>query len=725
MFRVAKYLKRSLPAVLLVVLLLIVQAFCDLSLPAYTSDIVNVGIQQGGIEDPVPDTLRKDSLDTLLLLMPGESAQLVQGAYGQAENGVASLISGADREALSLPMGKSMLLASMLGGGSAELGEMQEVSSQLTQALGLPEGADPLAAFAAMPEEARHSALAAIYEKLDAIPESIVLQSAVSYVKAEYAAQGIDMVALQNNYILIAGLKMLGLALASMAATILVCLLAARISATVGRDLRDQMYSKVLSFSGAEIGKFGSASLITRNTNDVQQVQMLVVMMLRIVFYAPILGIGGIFKVFSTNTSMAWIIAVAFAAILLVVVLLFSFAMPKFKSMQKLVDKLNLVSREILTGLPVIRAFGTQRHEEKRFDKANQNLKKTNLFVNRTMSLMMPVMMLIMNLIAVLIVWNGAHSIDGGAMQVGDMMAFIQYTMQIIMAFLMISMVSVMLPRAAVSATRIDEVLATEPSVRDPQSPEPFDDEKKGVVEFKNVSFRYPGSDENTLSDISFTALPGQTTAFIGSTGSGKSSLVNLIPRFFDATEGQIFVDGKDVRRVRMKELRARLGYVPQKAVLFSGTIESNIKYSEQPVSNEAMQTAAEIAQATEFIDGKKRKFQSPISQGGSNVSGGQKQRLCIARAIAPGPEIYIFDDSFSALDFKTDAALRAALKEKTAGSTVLLVAQRIGTIMDAEQIIVLDEGRIAGKGTHKELLKSCDVYRQIALSQLSEEELA
>ena len=557
------------------------------------------------------------------------------------------------------------------------------------------------------------------------MPESIVTQRAVLYVKDEYKAIGMDTDALQNQYVLLAGAKMLGGALLSMAVTILVSLLAARVAAALGQELRGRVFRRVVDFSNAEFDRFSTASLITRSTNDIQQIQMLFVMLLRIVFYAPIMGVGGVVKVLNTNTSMAWIIGVAVLAIIAVVLVLFAVAMPKFNLMQKLVDKLNLVTREILTGLPVIRAFSTEKHEEERFDTANKNLTKTGLFVNRAMSCMMPVMMLIMNGVSLLIVWNGGHGIQNGDMQIGDMMAFIQYTMQIVMSFLMICMMSIMWPRASVSAKRIEEVIETEPSIRDPQRPLPFDETKKGLVEFQNVSFRYPGADENVLENISFTAKPGETTAFIGSTGSGKSTLINLIPRFYDVSEGQILVDGTDIRQVNQHDLRSRIGYVPQKGVLFSGTIESNIKYGNTEAGDDVMVQAAQTAQAEEFISLKPDTYGAEISQGGTNVSGGQKQRLSIARAIAVHPEIYIFDDSFSALDYKTDVALRRALKEQTAESTVIIVAQRISTILHAEQILVLDEGKIVGRGTHQELMESCEEYRQIAESQLSKEELA
>ena len=517
---------------------------------------------------------------------------------------------------------------------------------------------------------------------------------------------------------------MLGIAILSMFVTIIVTFLAAKVAATLGKTLRNNVYEKVMSFSNEEMKKFSTASLITRSTNDIQQIQMMMVMILRFIFYAPMMAMMGIFKVINTNVSMSWIIAVAVICIVFLLGIIFTFVMPKFKLVQKLVDKLNLVSREIITGIMPIRAFSNQKHEEERFEKANGDLTKVNIFVNRIMSCMMPAMMLVMNLIAVLIVYKGTYSIDAGTMQVGDMMAFIQYTMQIIMSFLVIGMMSVMIPRASVSAGRICEVIETEPTIEDPESAKEFSGNKKGVVEFKNVSFKYPDAEEEILSDISFTAKPGETTAFIGSTGSGKSTLINLIPRFFDVTEGQILVDGADIREVTQKDLRDKIGYVPQKGILFTGTIASNLRYGNTNATDEQIREAAEIAQATEFIDSKPEGFDTEIAQGGTNVSGGQKQRLSIARAIAKNPEIYIFDDSFSALDLKTDAALRKALKKKTGDSTVLIVAQRISTILHAEQIIVLDEGRIVGKGTHEELLKNCEVYKQIALSQLSKEEL-
>ena len=575
-----------------------------------------------------------------------------------------------------------------------------------------------------MPQEQKQAFVSEIEKKTEELPDTITEQAAVNYVKEAYADLGIDMDELQFRYLFSTGAKMIGLAFLGMVASVLVGFLASRVGAATGRDLRGRVFKKVVGYSSNEFDHFSTASLITRSTNDIQQVQFIIVMLLRIVLYAPILAIGGIVQVFQTNVSMSWIIGLAVVLIVLVVLVLFAVAMPKFKSLQKLVDKVNLVMREILTGLPVIRAFSKEKHEEKRFDKANMDLMKTNLFVNRAMTFMMPIMMLIMNGISVLIMWSGAKGINDGQMQVGDMMAFIQYTMQIIMGFLMICMLSVMLPRAAVAADRVDEVLSSRTVIHDPKTPKKFEEKQKGVLTFDHVSFKYPGADENVLEDITFTAKPGETTAIIGSTGSGKSTLVNLIPRFYDVTDGSIRLDGTDIREVTQHDLRDKLGYVPQKGLLFSGDIASNIMFGNPEGGGQEMKEAAQIAQATEFIEAKPNKYESPISQGGSNVSGGQKQRLSIARAIAKRPEVFIFDDSFSALDFKTDVALRKALKKRTKESTVLIVAQRISTILNAEQIIVLDDGKIAGIGTHKELLRNCEVYKQIAASQLSEKEL-
>ena len=586
------------------------------------------------------------------------------------------------------------------------------------------ENIDMFTLLESIPKQQKDTMIEEMDKKLVDLPDAMISQGAVSFVKSEYEKIGIDTGNLQTKYIINTGLIMIGITILGVIAAILVGFLASRVGASLGRTLRSKTFEKVMKFSSKEMTEFSTASLITRSTNDIQQIQMMTVMMLRMVFFAPFMALGGIYKVLNTNTSMTWIIGVAVLGVVVIVIILFTTVMPKFKVLQNLVDKLNLVTREILTGLQVIRAFSTEKFEEDRFDKANKDLTKVNMFVNRIMSCMMPAMMLIMNAISVLIVWVGSQNIDTGAMQVGDMMAFIQYTMQIVMSFLMISMISVMLPRAAVSANRINEVLEKEIVIKEDNVPEKFDEDKKGMVEFKNVSFKYPDADEEILHDINFIAKPGQTTAFIGSTGSGKSTLINLIPRFHDVTQGEILVDGHNIKNVSIHDLRDKIGYIPQKGILFSGTINSNLKYGKKDANEEDVEKAARIAQALDFINDKEDKFESEISQGGSNVSGGQKQRLSIARAIAKDPEIFIFDDSFSALDFKTDAKLRKALKEEIKDSTILIVAQRISTILDAEQIIVLDEGRVVGKGTHKELLKNCEIYKEIALSQLSKEEL-
>ena len=719
MLKLVKYLKKSAGIIVVIIALLFLQAYCDLSLPSYTSDIINVGIQQGGIEDAVPSQIRDESLKQLFLFMTTKEQQVVQKHYEQKEDGIWELkdVTKDEREELNSIFAQPMMIALTLSADSEETKQMKEQMQ-------LPEGVSILDAMMQMPQEQLDQMKGQMTEQIENMPEMMVDQASISYVKAEYEAQDMDLDQLQNNYMKITGVKMVAMALVIMLASVSVAFLSCRVAAGFARDVREDVYKKVVSFSNAEFNKFSTASLITRSTNDVQQIQLVMSLIFRIVLYAPILGIGGFMKVLNTNTSMAWIIGVAVGAILLVVLVLFAVAMPRFKRLQTLIDKMNLVTREILTGLSVIRAFSTEKHEEKRFEDANQTLTKTNLFVNRCMTFMMPTMMLIMNLITLLIVYVGAHSIDDGLMQVGDMMAFIQYTMQIIMSFLMLTMMSIMLPRASVSGTRISEVLHTPLTIHDPEKDKIKEESKESSVEFKHVSFAYPGASENVLTDLNFVAKHGETTAIIGSTGSGKSTLVNLIPRFFDVTEGQVLVNGVDVRDMKQYELRDKLGYVPQKGVLFSGTIDSNLRYGCEDASKETIEKAAEIAQATEFISAKTEGFDSPIAQGGTNVSGGQKQRLSIARAIAKNPEIYIFDDSFSALDYKTDVVLRQALKQETKDAVTIIVAQRISTILHAEQILVLDEGRIVGKGTHEELMKTCDVYRQIAMSQLSEKEL-
>lgn len=728
-----KYASEHWKALLAIVAILIVQAYCDLSLPAYTSDIVNVGIQQGGVEDHIPDAISAEDMETLLLFTSEKDGKTVLSAYEKDDKTYEeqayvlkdTVKEDTDRtEKLSGILAAPMMMAAGFESGSDMTADIEEqLKAQLPPEM-ISEDMTVLDILKMMPQEQKQAFVSEIEKKTEELPDTITEQAAVNYVKEAYADLGIDMDELQFRYLFSTGAKMIGLAFLGMAASVLVGFLASRVGAAAGRDLRGRVFKKVVGYSSNEFDHFSTASLITRSTNDIQQVQFIIVMLLRIVLYAPILAIGGIVQVFQTNVSMSWIIGLAVVLIALVVLVLFAVAMPKFKSLQKLVDKVNLVMREILTGLPVIRAFSTEKHEEKRFDKANMDLMKTNLFVNRAMTFMMPIMMLIMNGISVLIMWSGAKGINDGQMQVGDMMAFIQYTMQIIMGFLMICMLSVMLPRAAVAADRVDEVLSSRTVIHDPKTPKKFEEKQKGVLTFDHVSFKYPGADENVLEDITFTAKPGETTAIIGSTGSGKSTLVNLIPRFYDVTDGSIRLDGTDIREVTQHDLRDKLGYVPQKGLLFSGDIASNIMFGNPEGGGQEMKEAAQIAQATEFIEAKPNKYESPISQGGSNVSGGQKQRLSIARAIAKRPEVFIFDDSFSALDFKTDVALRKALKKRTKESTVLIVAQRISTILNAEQIIVLDDGKIVGIGTHKELLRNCEVYKQIAASQLSEKEL-
>ena len=735
MRKLFQFLKPYAPRVLLILCVLVVQAYCDLSLPTYTSNIVNVGIQQSGIDEEIPENISEEEMNRLLLFVSEDDRQDIQDAYEKSSESfdydgevltLKDSVKSDDEklDALTEEMKLPMMLTAGFENGSDTTKQMEgQLKEQMSQVPGI-EKMSVFDIFGMMNDMQRAAIVDKITKQMDKMPDSILDQTAISYVKSTYEQIGLDTGHMSTVYILKTGAKMLGLAALGMAASILACLMASRVGSKVGRGLRRDTFRKVIGFSNAEFDKFSTASLITRSTNDIQQIQLLTVMILRIVLYAPIMAIGGILKVSKTNVDMFWIIGLAVLLIVMVVAVLFIVVMPKFKIVQNMVDKLNLVSREILTGLPVIRAFHTEKHEEERFDKANKDLTKLNLFVNRAMTFMMPTMMLVMNGITVLIVWVGGHSINDGAMQVGDMMAFIQYAMQIIMSFLMICMISVMLPRAAVSAERVDEVLKSETKIHDPKEPKTLPKNGKGEVAFEHVSFHYPGAEEDVLHDITFTAKPGETTAFIGSTGCGKSTLVNLIPRFYDVTEGKITIDGQDVRDLTQHELREKLGYVPQKGVLFSGNIASNIMFGNPAGSEQEMTEAAQIAQAVEFIDTKPERYKSPISQGGANVSGGQKQRLSIARAIAKHPDVYIFDDSFSALDYKTDTVLRSALKEKTTDSVVLIVAQRISTILHAEQIIVLDDGKIVGKGTHEELLKTCDAYYQIAASQLSESEL-
>ena len=742
MVRIIKHLCKYWYSVLIVIALLFVQAACDLSLPEYTSRIVNTGIQEGGIEDNTPEAITKESFEDILLFLNEKDSKFVQNQYEvvskkdateeQLESYptvekqdiyVLKNISKENHEKLNQLLQKPLTYLLLFSGDTEEGAKIEkQIISKLPEQLSSIPDLTVMKLLEMMPKEQRQEMMKQLNQKMKDMPDTMLEQSAIQFVKTEYQRLGMDTDRIQTNYIFVSGLKMLGLALISMVATVMVGFLGSRIAARLARDLRNQVFKKVVDFSESEMKQFSTASLITRSTNDIQQVQMLLVFLLRTIFYAPIIAIGGVVKVLATGTGMAWIIAVAVMAIATLVIILFAIAMPKFKRVQKLIDRLNLVTREILTGLPVIRAFAKEKHEEARFDKANKDLKNNQLFIIRVMATMMPLMMFTMNAIAVLIVWEAAKGIDSGVMQVGDMMAFIQYTMQIIMSFLMISIVSIMLPRAIVSIGRIDEVLKTPFTILNPKQKK--ETTEVGTVEFKDVSFRYPDSDGYMLHHINFKANKGETVAFIGSTGSGKSTLINLIPRFFEATKGEVLVDGVNVKDLDQKDLRDKIGYVPQTGVLFSGTIASNLRYGKEDASDKEIQEALDIAQASEFVSKLPKGTENPISQGGTNVSGGQKQRLSIARAVIKKPEIYIFDDSFSALDFKTDAALRKALREKTKGSTMLIVAQRISTIMNADKIVVLDDGNVVGTGTHQELLKSCDVYREIALSQLSKEEL-
>ena len=747
MLKLAKYVKPYWVLLVLSILLLFAQANFDLALPDYLSRIVNTGIQQGGVEDALPVAIRAGEMDRVVIFMSAADKESILAAYTLVDRNssdfekivkdypvlatepiyVLNEIDQAEMDRLNPIMARALLAVSGIEKALADPTAAAQMSGQfggfdLTK---LPPGMDVFTMLAQLPADQREQISASMDEKFAALGDSMIVQAAVGAVKNEYNALGMDTDKLQNNYIMMVGGWMILLTLASGVCTIIVGYLSAKIAAGTARDIRRDVFKTVESYSNTEFDKFSTASLITRTTNDVTQIQMVVIMMVRMMFYAPLIGIGGIIKVVAKDSPLSWLIGVAVLLLVSLIILIFSIALPKFKLIQKLVDRLNLVSRENLTGMMVIRAFNMQGFEENRFDKANQDLTAVSLFINRVMVVMMPLMMFIMNVLMLGIIWFGARQVADANMQVGDMMAFMQYAMQIVMSFLMLSMMFIIIPRASVSADRIYEVLATVPHIHDPKEPKAFPAPFQGSVEFRNVSFRYPGADTDALENISFTARPGQTTAFIGSTGAGKSTIVNLIPRFYEVNGGSILVDGTDIRDVTQHDLRDKIGYVPQKSALFSGTIESNMLYADEHATADMLQSAIEIAQAKEFVDSKSEGMAAEISQGGANVSGGQKQRLSIARAIVKKPPIYILDDSFSALDFTTDAALRRAFKEKTTNSTLLVVTQRVSTIKEAEQIIVLDEGRIVGKGTHRELMETCETYKEIALSQLSKEELA
>ena len=762
MSKIAKNMLPYWKSVIIILALLVVQAMCDLALPSYTSDIIDVGIQNSGVEHVVPEKITEEELQTAQFIMTDDEADVWKNLYKE-KDGYYELkdlsedkLNQADEE-LTVPLIMNYQMSAMevdtfkksiaaqMGMDEAQLADMSV--EQIGQMMHVElesfmqekedddgntktvECVDVRSVFSMMLQSAtmtKNQLLSMrddMEDTIDAMGSSLVKSMGVAYAVSADKAAGVDIDQVQKDYLWMSGLKMVGMALLMGVVTVLVGFFASRVGAGIGRDLRDKVFKRVVRFSNAEMDRFSTASLITRSTNDIQQIQMVSTMLLRIVAYAPILGIGGVLKVIKTGAGMGWVIALAIIVILGYVMVLVSAAMPKFKLMQKLVDNINLVSREILTGLSVIRAFGREKKEEERFDDANRSLTKTTLFTNRIMTFMMPGMMLIMNVLTISIVWVGAHRIDSGDMQVGALTAFITYAMMIVMSFLMLTMLSIMLPRAAVAAERIDEVIVTESSIHDADQTEAVT-ERNGVIRFDHVNFRYPGAEEDVLHDIDFIAEPGKTTAIIGSTGCGKSTLVNLIPRLYDVTGGKITLDGKDIRNIKMSDLREEIGFVPQKGVLFSGTIASNLRFGKEEATDEEIAKAAKIAQATEFIETKDDRYDSAIAQGGSNVSGGQKQRLAIARAIAKDPKIFVFDDSFSALDLKTDAVLRKALGENVKDSTVIIVAQRISTILHAEQILVLDDGEVVGKGTHEELLKTCEVYQQIAKSQLSAREL-
>ncbi len=745
MTRLIKYLKPYIGLILIAFVLLFVQAMADLSLPNYMSDIVNVGIQQGGIETAVPSAIRASKMDKLVLfLMPEEKANVLAdytlvdsnspdyaqtlSEYPAVENEpiyVLNAVDEAEIELLNPIMGKGLLAVSIIEQALSDPAKAQELGAQAGFDLSkIPAGMDLFTLLPQMPAAQLDQLLDAINASFSTLDPQMIVQAAAEPVKNEYDALGADTSKIQTAYLLHTGFMMLLVSLLAGACTISVGLLAARTAAGVARDLRSSVFEKVEGFSKAEFDRFSTASLITRTTNDIAQIQMLVVVMMRMVLYAPIMGIGAVIRAVEKSPSMTWIIGLGLAVLLVLIITIFSISLPKFKRVQKLIDRLNQVSRENLSGMLVIRAFNNQEFEVNRFDKANVDLTQNTLFINRVMVVMMPAMMLIMNGLSLLIIWVGAHQVADLAIQVGDMMAYLQYAMQVVFSFLMMAMMFIILPRASVSGERVADVLEVEPLIKDPDDPKRFHSDARGVVEFQDVSFRYPGAEENVLSNISFTAKPGETTAIIGSTGSGKSTMINLIPRFFDVTEGTVLVDGLDVREVTQHDLRDRIGYIPQKGMLFSGTVESNLLFADENASSEMLKTAIDVAQASEFVEKMDGGMSAEISQGGTNVSGGQRQRLAIARALVKKPDIYIFDDALSALDFKTESALHKALMAETGKSTMIVVTQRISTIKTAEQIIVINEGMIVGKGRHEELLQTCETYHEIASSQLTEEEL-
>lgn len=745
MLKLIKYFKPYLLLILITIGLLFAQAMADLALPNYMSDIVNVGIQQGGIENAVPAAIRSAEMDKLIVFMTSDEKARVLSDYALIDSSSADYekylkiypalanepiyvvndLTEDETAALSPITGKALLVVSMINSAMQDPAKAAEMSSAGFDLSRIPAGMDVFTVLASLPESQLSQMTAAVNEKFASMSDSMITQSAAASIKTEYEALGVDAGKFQTGYITRIGGWMLLVSLVSVVCAIVVGFLSARVAAGVSRDVRQAVFTKVESFSKTEFEKFSTASLITRSTNDISQVQMFIIMVMRMVFYAPIIGVGAVIRAVQKSPSMTWIIALAVVLLLSMIITLFNMALPRFKRIQEFIDRLNLVTRENLSGIMVIRAFNTQNFAADRFDKANTDLTQNTLFVNRLMVVLMPFMMLLMNGLGVVIIWVGAHQVANSALQVGDMMAFMQYAIQVVFSFLMLSMMFIILPRASISAGRIADVLAIEPSIKDPAQPKSFDTKTNGQVEFRNVSFRYPNAEANVLHNLNFTAKPGETTAIIGSTGSGKSSVVNLIPRFFDVSEGSVLVDGVDIREVKQEDLRNKIGYVPQKGMLFSGTIESNLRYADENASEEMLKKAIDIAQAEEIVNSKEEGMQSEISQGGTNVSGGQKQRLAIARALVKQPPIYIFDDCLSALDFKTDSALRRALKKETGKSTVIIVTQRVSTIKTAEQIIVLDEGEIVGKGRHQDLMKNCETYREIATSQLSKEELA